>query len=179
MSTLVQGFDREVFDAQAIVFKDGDSGDAAYVIESGCVEILASTGDGQRRIAMLTEGAMFGEVALLDRHPRTATVRALVPTTLVRINRPHVEELLQRTDPVIQYLMRLLLERFRSSSGKPTEPAVHTPAQNGLPAVDLHTAAVRTLSLAHDLSGAIDHEQISGKLISPVSVASWPVTTAM
>ena len=160
MSTLVQGFDREVFDAQAIVFKDGDSGDAAYVIESGCVEILASTGDGQRRIAMLTEGAMFGEVALLDRHPRTATVRALVPTTLVRINRPHVEELLSRTDPVIQYLMRLLLERFRSSSGKPTEPAVHTPAQNGLPVVDLHAAALRTLSLAHDLSGAIDHEQL-------------------
>ena len=92
-------FDREVFIAQEVVFQWGDPGESAYVIEEGCVEVLTSVGLEQRRIAILTEGAMFGEVALLDRQPRTASVRALVPTRLIRIDRSHVEELLSRSTP--------------------------------------------------------------------------------
>ena len=164
MSELIGGFSREVFEGQMTVFCTGDSGDAAYVIESGCVEVLAGPPDALRRVAVLAQGAMFGEVALLDRQPRSATVRTLIPTTLVRIDRAHVEELLVRADPVIQYLMRLLLERFRSSSGKQGEPvsSLTPPALpiGGMPTVDLHAAAVRTLSLAHDLSDAIDHQQL-------------------
>jgi hypothetical protein len=108
---------------------------------------------------------MFGEVALLDHQPRTATVRTLVPTSLVRIDRTHVEELLGRADPVIQYLLRLLLERFRNSSGtlalaEPDKPD-GSGASSALTQPDLHAAAVRTLSLAHDLSNAIDAGQLA------------------
>lgn len=58
---------------------------------------------------------MFGEVALLDRQPRTASVCTLVPTRLSRIDRSHVEVLLPSPDSVIQYLMHLLLTRFHST----------------------------------------------------------------
>jgi len=160
------GFHREVFDSQAFVFQTGDFGDAAFVIESGCVEVLAGPFDERRRVAVLAEGAMFGEVALLDRQPRTATVRALVPTVLVRIDRAHVEELLNRSDPVIQYLLRILLERYRSSSAS-VEPSdnsllgsLNTPPTPS-PEMDLHAAAVRTLSLAHDLSDALQGNQLT------------------
>jgi len=159
------GFKREMFDEQMTVFQVGDSGDAAYVIETGCVEVLVGEATGQRRLALLSEGAMFGEVALLDRQPRTATVRTLVPTSLIRIDRAHVEELLGRSDPVIQYLLRLLLERFRNSSGKGlasvdlTAQEAHAQLDD-TPVIDLHGAAVRTLSLAHDLSNAIDSNQL-------------------
>jgi len=163
MHTLISDFGREVFDAGLTVFQVGDTGDSAYVIESGCVEVLVGTAPAQQRVAVLAQGAMFGEVALLDRQTRTATVRALVPTTLVRIDRTHVEELLLRADPVIQYLLRLLLERFRSSSTK-TEFDSTTAALSGpgtlAPVEDLHAAAVRTLSLAHDLSDAIGRDQL-------------------
>lgn len=157
------GFKRENLDAHLAVFETGDSGEAAYVIESGCVEVLVGSGPAQRRVAVLAEGAMFGEIALLDHQPRTATVRTLVPTRLVRIDRTHVEELLQRADPVVQYLMRLLLERFRNSSGRESgmDATAQTNAPSALPAPrDLHAAAVRTLSLAHDLSNAIDASQL-------------------
>ncbi|WP_342620953.1 EAL domain-containing protein [Rhodoferax sp. GW822-FHT02A01] len=164
MNASTSGFKREYLDTHATVFQTGDSGDAAYVIESGCVEILSGPPDTPVRLAVLAEGAMFGEVALLDHQPRTATVKTLMPTSLIRIDRVHVEELLVRADPVIQYLLRLLLERFRSSSGK-------TPSASGTPAnlnvagehystPDLHAAAVRTLSLAHDLSAAIGSSQL-------------------
>lgn len=163
MHTLISEFSREVLAAGAAVFQVGDTGDSAYVIESGCVEVLVGAAPAQQRVAVLAQGAMFGEVALLDRQARTATVRALVPTTLVRIDRTHVEELLLRADPVIQYLLRLLLERFRSSSTKAefaaTQPALAGHAGFATPE-DLHAAAVRTLSLAHDLSDAIDRDQL-------------------
>lgn len=160
MHTLVSEFNREVFDAGLTVFSVGDAGDSAYVIESGCVEVLAGPANAQQRVAVLAQGAMFGEVALLDGQARTATVRSLVPTTLVRIDRTHVEELLLRADPVIQYLLRLLLERFRNQAQGDTASTPPTaPTQPAAP-TDLHAAAVRTLSLAHDLSDAIDHDQL-------------------
>lgn len=161
MSENTSGFQREYLDTHATVFRTGDSGDAAYVIESGCVEVLGGTHEHPLRLAVLAEGAMFGEVALLDHQPRTATVRTLMPTSLIRIDRVHVEELLVRADPVIQYLLRLLLERFRSTSNKSGAPAApfHVPGEQ-YATPDLHAAAVRTLSLAHDLSAAIGSSQL-------------------
>ena len=161
---MTEAFDRVFFDGQEFVFQWGEPGDSAYVIEEGCVEVLTGEGSGQRRIAILTEGAMFGEVALLDRQPRTAAVRTLVPTRLIRIDRSHVEELLLRSDPVIQYLMQLLLARFRSTHDAAGLQQQLTndsaPDAKSLDAVDLHKAAVRTLSLAQDLSDAIDRQQL-------------------
>lgn len=161
---MTDAFDRQCFDTNELVFQWGDLGDSAYVIEEGCVEVLAGGRNEPTRIAMLSTGAMFGEVALLDRQPRTAAVRALVPTRLIRIDRSHVEELLLRADPVIQYLMRLLLARFRSThdaSGLQQHPLPgRTTPADSVDTVDLHRAAVRTLSLAQDLSDAISQQQL-------------------
>lgn len=163
MTESIAGLNREVIPSHTAVFSAGDPGDAAYVIESGCVEVLVGPSDAPRRVAVLAQGAMFGEVGLLDRQPRSATVRTLVPTTLVRIDRDHVDELLTRTDPVIQYLLRLMLERYRSSSANivanPT--ALPSAATAASPQTDLHAAAVRTLSLAHDLTDALNSDQLT------------------
>ena len=159
-----QELNRELFQGQEMVFAWGDQGDSAYVIEEGCVEVLAGQGDNQKRIALLSKGAMFGEVALLDRQARSASVRTLTPTRLIRIDRSHVEELLLRSDPVIQYLLRLLLARFRTSHDLHTGQSASA-AQIALRGVatggdDLHLAAVRTLSLAQDLANAVDEDQL-------------------
>ncbi len=143
---------REQFALAETVFGIGEPGDSAYVIESGSVEILA--GPEQGRIAMLCAGELFGEVALLDQQPRTATVRTLEATTLVRIERSHVNELLKRSDPVIRHLMTLLLERFRS-----THPG-HVLASAAPHAALDQEEALRTLTLTRDLSFALEHEQL-------------------
>ncbi len=158
-------FTRDHFDGLDIIFRSGDPGDSAYVIEEGCVEVLKGEGDNQRRVTVLAQGAMFGEVALLDHQPRTATVRALTPTRLIRIDRNHVEELLVRSDPVIQYLLRLLLVRFRNPDGLAAETKLSSELQSDpdrpeTPEGDLHTSAVRTLMLAQDLSNAIAGNQL-------------------
>ncbi len=144
---------REQLPANHLVCSIGDPGDAAYLLESGSVEVLAK--DGQR-IAVMRAGEIFGEIALLDQMPRTATVRTLEPTTLLRIERELVQELLKRTDPVIRHLLVLLLERFRNRSG------VHrvisaTPEQDESGDME---AAMLTLILAQDLTFALENGQL-------------------
>ncbi len=141
---------REQYLADVTVFRQGDAGEAAYVVESGSVEVLS---EGHARLAILGAGALFGEVALLDHLPRTATVRTLEPTVLIRIDRAHVKALLKRTDPVIRHLLTLLLERFRSQLPAGTE--VGTPGS----AHD-QRAALSTLTLTRDLAYALDHGQL-------------------
>ncbi|MBC7620054.1 MAG: cyclic nucleotide-binding domain-containing protein, partial [Candidatus Saccharibacteria bacterium] len=53
-------FDKAVFNTNEIVFALGDPGESAFVIEEGCVEILSGLAPDQKRIALLTEGAIFG-----------------------------------------------------------------------------------------------------------------------
>lgn len=144
---------RENLPAEHVVCRCGDAGDCAYVIESGSVAVFSAAGE---KIATMGPGELFGEVALLDRQPRTATIVTLAPTTLMRIERDHIHELLKRTDPVIRYLLTLLLVRFRFRS---TPQEALQPA--GRPAADIdEMEATRTLMLARDLAYAIDNDQL-------------------
>lgn len=146
-----EGLPREQIAAGAEVFRFGEPGESAYVVESGRVEVLAADG---RPLALLGIGALFGEVALLDQQARTATVRALEPTTLLRIERDHVQALLKRADPVIRHLLTLLLARFRSAyPGAMTAPAPGSQAPD-------QEAALRTLMLTRDLDYGLAHGQL-------------------
>ncbi|MBL8447456.1 MAG: cyclic nucleotide-binding domain-containing protein [Zoogloeaceae bacterium] len=62
---------------RAVIIQEGDLGDRIYVIESGRVEVLKALGDELRVLKILGPGECFGEMALLDISPRSATVRAL------------------------------------------------------------------------------------------------------
>ncbi|MGH9127095.1 MAG: cyclic nucleotide-binding domain-containing protein [Acidimicrobiales bacterium] len=79
------------------VFHEGDAGDAWYVVFEGQVEVMAALASGgERRLTMLAVGAGFGEMALLDGAPRSATVRAVSPVTLFGFRRQRFEELLDQ-----------------------------------------------------------------------------------
>jgi EAL domain-containing protein (putative c-di-GMP-specific phosphodiesterase class I) len=131
----------------------GESGDSAYVIEAGSVEVLTAA---TQCVAVLGVGELFGEIALLDEKPRTATVRTLEPTTLLRIDRSYVQELLKRSDPVVRYLLTLLLQRFRTISPGAESSAT---AVCRLPLED-EAAATYTLRLTQDLAHALENRQL-------------------
>lgn len=143
---------REYFPAGHVICSAGDIGDSAYVIEVGHVEVLSGAG---RLIATMGPGELFGEMALLDHLPRTATVRTVTPATMLRIERAHVQELLRRTDPVIRYLMTLLLERFRQRTE--IADALTCIPDNLSPENLDETTATRTLMLAQELAYAVEH----------------------
>ena len=66
-----------------ILFREGEVGDFAYQIISGEIEICKFNGDEYITLATLSKGALFGEMALIDRQPRSAMARATKETTVV------------------------------------------------------------------------------------------------
>ena len=77
-----------------MVFREGDPGDAWYVVYEGEVEVLKGGADGDRAIALLGRRACFGEMAILDGSPRSASVRATAPLTVLRFPRSGFTSLL-------------------------------------------------------------------------------------
>jgi zinc transporter ZupT len=88
--------------AGEILFKAGDPGDALYIIALGAVEVLANGALGAdapgSAIAVLGPGHAFGEMSLLSGGPRTATIRAVEETELLKIGKDDFDHLVA-TDP--------------------------------------------------------------------------------
>lgn len=97
------------------IVKEGDRGAGFFLITSGKVEILK----GGSQLNTLGPGDFFGEMALLDNHPRVATVRALEDTACIAMSRwDFVAELRSNPDIALEMLevlsgrLRQLEERF-------------------------------------------------------------------
>jgi CRP/FNR family cyclic AMP-dependent transcriptional regulator len=85
-----------------VIFHAGDPGDALFIIISGEVKIsLPSEGGDEAIIATLKPGEVFGELALLDGAPRSATASALSATEAVVLPRDRFRELIA-TEPVVR-----------------------------------------------------------------------------
>lgn len=154
-------FDREVFASGQVIFKLGDPGDCAYLIEEGAVEVLASKHDEEFRIRLIGKGELFGEVSLIDYQPRTATVRAVERTVLVPIPRKLIEELLEKGDPVLRHLLMVILDRFRHNKDSSTlleMSAVVSPEQFRRRSI-VKGEATQKLALAHGIKRALAREE--------------------
>jgi di/tricarboxylate transporter/CRP-like cAMP-binding protein len=99
--------------AGVAILRQGDPGDALYVVQSGAVEILHASEDGVvERIAILGPCECFGEIALFTGAPRTATVVALVDTSLLRLSKASCEQLVTQCPAFSLHVCRLLGERL-------------------------------------------------------------------
>jgi ATP-binding cassette, subfamily B, bacterial len=96
LSALAERFVVERHAEGRVIFEEGDLGDKLYFIDRGEVEVVITGPAGEeRRVALLRDGDYFGEIALLEDVPRTATVRARAPTVLLGLGREQFLELLQ------------------------------------------------------------------------------------
>jgi CRP-like cAMP-binding protein len=100
---------QESYAAGQMIFAKGQAADAAYVVAEGSVEIR----DGERLIDTLTEGDMFGEMALIDKAGRSAAAVAKTDCKLVRIDEKRFLFLVQQTPYFAIQMMQLLVERVR------------------------------------------------------------------
>lgn len=158
---LFDELDREVFSGGQVIFKSGDAGDCAYLIEEGVVEILVVKQGDDHRIRSIGKGELFGEVSLIDYQPRTATVRAVERTVLVPIPRKLMEQLLEKSDPILRHLLLVILERFRNrndGSSLSATSAFVAPEQLKRRSV-VKGEATQKLSLAHGMKRALTHEE--------------------
>lgn len=123
-------FARKLYRTNETIFRQGDSGDTAYIVVRGCVDILLP--EKARPVASLESGAIFGELAFLDGAPRTATAVAIEPTILLAIHRPAFSVLIQSEPHLGMVMMRnMALElsgRLRKTDLALSEAAKRTTA---------------------------------------------------
>ncbi len=107
----------------AVVVEEGDASREMFVVIGGELEVVKQgPRGGELRVALFGPGDWFGEMSILDVQPRSATVRAVAPTILVRITSEHVERLFYRRDLksyslLIMNVARELSRRLRVADG--------------------------------------------------------------
>ncbi|MEO6774582.1 MAG: cyclic nucleotide-binding domain-containing protein [Kofleriaceae bacterium] len=94
-----------------VLFYEGDPGDALYVIVEGEVAVLAE-GPPRVEMARLGPGAFIGEVALMTDQPRSATVAAVAPAELLRIDRATLKRVLAAHGEVLAAVLRFVRDRL-------------------------------------------------------------------
>jgi CRP-like cAMP-binding protein len=117
----------KVYTDGEVIISEGEAGDCMFVIQSGRVEAVTGSGDQEQRVAVLTGGDFFGEMALFDKEVRSATVRALDEARVLTIDK---RALLKRVseDPLLALnLLKTMSRRIRSlndrvSAGGPPNP---------------------------------------------------------
>ncbi|MGC6491573.1 MAG: cyclic nucleotide-binding domain-containing protein [Myxococcota bacterium] len=95
LSTIVSVMQLKHLREGSLVFREGDPGDAWYVLYKGTAEVLKQDGSETRTITTLGARSCFGEMAILDGSPRSATVRALTDCMTFRFPRDGFMSLLE------------------------------------------------------------------------------------
>ena len=95
-----------------VVIREGTMGDKMYIVISGDLEVKKESGP---RFAVLGEKQVFGEQALLDEEPRSASVVALGDVHLLSLQRSSLERILRRYSSIAFNMMRILSHRLREA----------------------------------------------------------------
>ncbi len=107
--------ERVHFDANQVVFNQGDPGDNAYVVIEGEVDVVLESDSGQRVVATLGSNEIFGEMALLSKMPRTTTIRAKTPLVLLSLSQDVFLRMVEENSDIAIAMMRVLAERLAST----------------------------------------------------------------
>lgn len=142
----------------------GEAGETAYLIEQGRVEILIKKPDGsQQRVATRGSGSIIGEMSLVDKAPRTATVIALEDCSLLEISFEDFARRLAGADPVLRMTTQVILTRYRDMLARAD---IAGEGKNWPPpeALELNytqaAGAMETIKLANDFKSALSSSEI-------------------
>ncbi|MEM9071646.1 MAG: Crp/Fnr family transcriptional regulator [Myxococcota bacterium] len=102
--------------AGTILFRDGDAGDDMYVIQQGRVRIYTEVRAQEKQLAILGPGDFFGEMALLNNKPRTASASILEDATLLRIDAQTFGSMIVSNTEIAVRLIRKLARRLDSAN---------------------------------------------------------------
>ena len=96
------------------LMREGEPGEALFLVVEGELRVLR----GGREVSRLGEREVFGEMALLDPAPRSATVKAATEVRLLRIQREDFAEILDLRPQIALGVIRVLVRRLREATGR-------------------------------------------------------------
>ena len=109
------------FSPGQVICKEGDPADSFYLVRIGFVKVSEDRPGGELVLAYLARGGYFGEIALLNRSPRTATCTALDHVEAVRISREDFELMLERFPDVRARLEAIVRQRLEENRQRLTQ----------------------------------------------------------
>jgi CRP/FNR family transcriptional regulator, cyclic AMP receptor protein len=114
LTLLQRSGDKEEYAAGDTVFSQGDPADRMYVVSSGSVGLSI----GDRHLETVGPGGLFGEMAVIEREPRSGTAIAETDTTLVSIDKRRFWFLVQETPYFAEIVMRVMAARLRREDAR-------------------------------------------------------------
>lgn len=108
---------KESYQPGDFIFFEGDIESHFYIIETGSVQIFTKNKQGKRiDICLLGDGESFGEFALLDNKPRSASAQAVTEVNLVKVSAQGYEQLLADLPVWATSMMKSFMERLKNST---------------------------------------------------------------
>jgi CRP/FNR family cyclic AMP-dependent transcriptional regulator len=102
-----------------VILSQGDASDSLYIIASGRIKVGISDGEGREVIlSMLGPGQFFGEMALVDDHPRSADIETMEASEFVVVNKDDFKRFLAQNFDMALAFMRELVRRLREADKK-------------------------------------------------------------
>ena len=136
------------FRARESIFREGDQGDGIYIVKQGLVQISALVTEGERRnLSHFGPGDFFGEMAVLDSEPRSATATAETDTEVYFIPQSELLQMLERSPKLAISLVRQISLRVREFN--------HQYMQETLQAERLALVGRFARSIVHDLKNPL------------------------
>jgi MFS superfamily sulfate permease-like transporter len=114
LASLRRSLRRAELNPDEVLFREGEPGDKLYLLARGAVSILVHGGGQQRRIVTFAPGSVFGEAAMLDGAPRSATATAVEDTVVYSLSRRALDAL-ARADPGLSNKLLVNLGRHLSA----------------------------------------------------------------
>jgi cAMP-dependent protein kinase regulator len=111
--------ERKSFPAGSFLIRQDELGECAWLIQSGKLEVVRIQPDSGevRKLSILGPGALVGEMALIDRGPRSAHVRCVTDVTTVEVTRADFVKMMQQGKPLATYLLKSLVGAIRGAYG--------------------------------------------------------------
>jgi len=107
------------YHANSIIFREGEIGNAAYILTEGCVEISINHGGRVTLLSVLQPVSVFGEMALLlQDQKRTATATAKIPSKVAEISRKDFDEFLEQSPKLITAVLNAIVGRLQKTTSK-------------------------------------------------------------
>jgi CRP/FNR family transcriptional regulator, cyclic AMP receptor protein len=110
--------ERIAFESGQVLFRQGDAGDAAYIIIEGEAEVLVNGASGPIQVAVLGRNDIVGEIAILCDVPRTATIKALQRVVCLRISKDLFLRLINEFPQIAVAVVRELASRVEAGNQK-------------------------------------------------------------
>ena len=100
------------FQAGEVIFSEFEPGDNFYLIQSGRVQLIKLIGDIEKNLDILQPSEMFGEMAILENSPRSATAIALDTVNVLEFNRQNFEILMMGNPQIALKLLKMFCKRI-------------------------------------------------------------------